>query len=340
MTPSILRVLSGETVWPPPVWLMRQAGRYLPEYRAVRARAGSFLDLCFSPRDAAEVTLQPIRRFGMDAAILFADILLIPLALGQGLHFAEGEGPVLPPLRNAADIDALRYDSDRLSSISETIRFVQEELPQEVPLIGFAGAPFTVSCYMIEGRGSRDFVNVRDMIYRDSSLFDALIEKIEYATIDYLCAQAIAGAQVLMLFDTWAGLLPSEMFDQYVTESTKRIISAVRIKHPDIPFIGFPRLAGLSLESYTKNTGINAVGLDTSVNIRIAKNIICKNVAIQGNIDPIILLSGGDTLNRSIKSLLIDLHDRPFIFNLGHGIVPQTPPEHVAALVQQVRTMP
>lgn len=337
MVPPILRVLGGEPVWPPPTWLMRQAGRYLPEYRAVRAKAGSFLDLCFTPELAAEVTLQPVRRFGMDAAILFADILLIPFALGQGLRYVEGEGPLLPPLRDAAGVDALRYDPDRLAPVSETVRRVRAALPEEVALIGFAGAPFTVACYMVEGGGSRDFAQVRGLAYRDPAVFDRLIAMIEQATIQYLCAQAEAGAQVLMLFDTWAGILPPGLFARHVTAATARVTAAVRARYPKIPLIGFPRLAGLSLADYTARSGVDAVGLDTSVDLAVAKAVIPERVAMQGNLDPLALVAGGDVLDRSADAILAAMRGRRFIFNLGHGIVPETPPGHVASLIARVR---
>jgi uroporphyrinogen decarboxylase len=339
----LLQVLSGRAVWPPPVWLMRQAGRYLPEYRAVRAKAGDFIALCTTPELAAEVTLQPIRRYGFDAAILFSDILMLPWALGQGLAFREGEGPVLPPLRSAADMAAL--DPGRVSAaiapILQTVRQVRAGLTSEgfhsTALIGFAGAPFTVACYMIEGGGSRDFAETRSLAYRDPSLFASLIERLTEATIDYLSAQIEAGAETIMLFDTWAGILPPSQFRSHVVRPTKAIVAALRRRHPDVPVIGFPRLAGMLLGEYAAQTGVQAVGMDTAMDPVQAGALVSADVALQGNLDPMAVIAGGPAMQAEAGAILQAMRGRPFIFNLGHGITLQTPPEHVAELVGFVR---
>ncbi|HEY1934478.1 MAG TPA: uroporphyrinogen decarboxylase [Acetobacteraceae bacterium] len=339
----LLQVLSGRAVWPPPVWLMRQAGRYLPEYRAIRARAGDFITLCTTPELATEVTLQPIRRYGFDAAILFSDILMLPWALGQGLAFREGEGPVLPPLRSAADVAALEPGrvSAAIAPILQTVRQVRAGLAREgfqgTTLIGFAGAPFTVACYMIEGGGSRDFAETRSLAYRDPTLFASLIERLTEATIDYLSAQIQAGAETIMLFDTWAGILPPSQFRSHVVRPTKAIVAALRRRHPDVPVIGFPRLAGMLLGEYAAQTGVQAVGMDTAMDPVQARALVPADIALQGNLDPMAVIAGGPAMRAEAGAILQAMRGRPFVFNLGHGITPQTPPEHVAELVGFVR---
>jgi uroporphyrinogen decarboxylase len=338
-----LRALAGEPVWPPPIWLMRQAGRYLPEYRAVRARAGDFISLCMTPELATEVTLQPIRRYRFDGAILFSDILLIPLALGQGLEYHEGEGPVLPPLRSAADIGALHPErvGSAISPVLETVRRVRHSLADEgyplCSLIGFAGAPFTVACYMVEGGGSRDFAVTRTMAYADPALFGELVQLLTEATVTYLSAQIEAGAEAVMLFDTWAGILSSAHFRQHVIEPAQTIVTRLRQLHPRVPIIGFPRLAGMLVAEFVRGTGIDGVGLDSSMDLRIAARAVPERIAIQGNLDPFALVAGGLALREQTAEIMQAMRTRPFVFNLGHGIVPQTPPEHVASLVEQVR---
>lgn len=342
MTKPLLRVLHGEALWPPPVWLMRQAGRYLPEYRAVRATVPDFIGLCTTPALAAEVTLQPIRRYGFDAAILFSDILMLPWALGHGLAFKEGEGPVLPPLRDAAGIDALRPDrvGQAVAPIMETVRRVRAGLVAEgfatTTLIGFAGAPFTVACYMVEGGGSRDFAATRGIAYHDPALFARLLDVLTAATIDYLSAQVEAGAEALMLFDSWAGVLSPSLFRTAVIAPSRRIVAALRQRHPSIPLIGFPRLAGVMIGEYAE-TGVDAVGLDTAMRLSLAATMLPARVAMQGNLDPMALVAGGPALANEAHAILDAVRRRPFVFNLGHGIVPQTPPEHVAALLEIVR---
>ena len=337
MGKTVLRVLAGEAVWPPPVWLMRQAGRYLPEYRAIRAQAGDFVTLCTTPHLAAEVTLQPLRRFGMDAAILFSDILLIPWALGQPLRFAEGEGPLLEPIRDAAGLAALRPNGllDRLAPVLETVARVRAEVG-EATLIGFAGAPWTVACYMVEGAGSKEFAVVRTLAYREPSLFAALIDCLVEATTAFLCAQIDAGAETVMLFDSWAGLLPPSGFHTHVIEPTASIVRRVRGRYPIVPIIGFPRLAGTRVAEYVALTGVDAVGIDTQADAAHWSAALGRT-PVQGNLDPIALLAGGPAQRTATETVLDAARGRPWIFNLGHGILPATPPEHVADLLATVR---
>ncbi|HEX3575492.1 MAG TPA: uroporphyrinogen decarboxylase [Rhodopila sp.] len=338
----LLRSLSGEAVWPPPVWLMRQAGRYLPEYRKVRAGAKDFVALCTTPELAAEVTLQPIRRYGFDAAILFSDILMLPWALGHGLEFKEGEGPVLPRLRDAAGVAALDPGrvADRVEPIMRTVRLVRTGLAAEgfsdTALIGFAGAPFTVACYMVEGGGSKDFAAVRGMAYGEPALFQRLMDVLTEASIDYLSAQVAAGAEALMLFDSWAGVLSPSLFRTHCVAPAKRIVSALKARHPGVPVIGFPRLAGVMTREYAA-TGVDGVGVDTGSDIAAVAAMLPAQVAVQGNLDPLAVVAGGAAMEAEAKAILAAMRGRPFIFNLGHGIVPQTPPAHVAALLEIVR---
>jgi len=341
----LLQALGGEPVWPPPIWLMRQAGRYLPEYRAIRSKVADFIALCTAPALAAEVTLQPIRRYGFDAAILFSDILMLPWALGHGLAFREGEGPVLPPLRDRAALQALRPDrvSGAIAPILETVRRVRAGLHDEgfgnCALIGFAGAPFTVACYLVEGGGSRDFAATRSLAYRDPALFDQLIALLSDATVTYLAAQIEAGAEVVMLFDSWAGILSPSQFQRHVVRPTQAIVAALRQRFPAVPVIGFPRLAGLQVGDYALATRVNGIGLDTSMNLAVAARMIPPGIALQGNLDPLALVAGGASLQDETQGVLQALRGRAAVFNLGHGIVPQTPPEHVAALVELVRAV-
>lgn len=336
MTKPLLRVLDGEAVWPPPLWLMRQAGRYLPEYRAVRDRAGDFVTLATTPAMAAEVTLQPIRRFGMDGAILFSDILIVPWALGQDLAYETGEGPKLPPLEGAADV--ARLDLGRVAGavapIAETVSRCADALRDtHTTLIGFAGGVFTVACYMIEGGGSKDFARTRLLAWRDPALMDRLIAVLEEATTEYLHLQVLAGAECVMLFDTWAGLLPPALFARYVTAPSARIVAALRARHPGLRTIGFPRLAGGLAAPYAAQTGVNALALDTGAGLSHP----APHTVTQGNLDPMALVAGGAALDGAAHDILDAVRGRPHVFNLGHGIVPQTPPEHVAALVATVR---
>jgi uroporphyrinogen decarboxylase len=340
----LLTALGGRAVWPPPLWLMRQAGRYLPEYRAVRARVADFIALCTTPDLAAEVTLQPIRRFGFDAAILFSDILMLPWALGHGLAFREGEGPVLPPLTDAAGV--ARLDPARvpeaIAPILETVRLARAGLAAEgfarTALIGFAGAPFTVACYMVEGGGSKEFTATRRMAYAEPALFAALIERLTEATITYLSAQVEAGAEAVMLFDSWAGVLAPSLFRAHVIAPARRIVTALRARFPALPVIGFPRLAGTMLGAYAAGTAVDGIGIDTGTDLNEARKLVGPGVILQGNIDPLALLAGGPALRDATAEVLAAARGTCFIVNLGHGILPATPPAHVAALVAQVRS--
>ena len=338
----LLRALTGEAVWPPPFWLMRQAGRYLPEYRLLRAQAGDFISLCTTPELAAEVTLQPLRRYGMDGAILFSDILMLPWAMGQDLRYAEGEGPLLEPIRDAEGLARLDPSAmrARIAPILETVVRVREGLAQEAPktaLIGFAGSPFTVACYMVEGRGGGEFATARRLAYSDPALFGKLIRLLVDTTTDYLLAQAEAGAEALMLFDSWAGLLSPGQFRRWSIEPTAAIVRNIRKVLPDIPLIGFPRLAGPLLPEYAQRTGVNTVGMDTGMDPRWAAAHVGTEFGLQGNMDPQALVAGGGAMEAEARSILSAMRGRPFVFNLGHGIVPPTPPEHVEALARLLR---
>jgi uroporphyrinogen decarboxylase len=339
----LLRALTGEAVWPPPVWLMRQAGRYLPEYWAVRAKAKDFLGLATTPEWATEVTMQPVRRFLLDAAILFSDILIVPWALGRGLEYREGEGPVLPPLRDASGVAALDPSRllDRVAPVFETVRRVRRTLLAEgfvdTALIGFAGSPFTVACYMVEGGGSRDFAATRSLAFSDPPLFARLLDILAEATVSYLSAQIDAGAEAVMLFDTWAGLLSPGQFRAHVIRATRGIVGQLGRRHPGVPVIGFPRLAGLLIGEYARETGVYAVGLDTGTDIALARSLMPARVTVQGNLDPLALLAGGAAMRAEAAGILDAMRGWPFIFNLGHGVVQQTPPAHVVELVEQVR---
>ena len=333
-----LQTLRGQVTSRPPVWLMRQAGRYLPEYRALRAKAGNFIQFCLSPDLAAEVTLQPVRRFGMDAAILFADILLVPHALGQTVRFVEGEGPRLEPIGDARALARLSEAgaADILSPVMQTIRSVRASLPGTVALIGFAGAPWTVATYMIEGQGGSDYERSRQMAWAEPQLFAALMDRLVVATSNYLIAQADAGAQALQLFDSWAGSVPAGLFETAVIAPTARIVAAVKAHHPAIPIIGFPRGAGAHLGRYVAATGVDAVGIDHMTDLAWAARSVPAGTAVQGNLDPVLLLAGGAVMEEEITRILAAMAGRPFVFNLGHGVMQPTPPDHVARLVALV----
>ena len=325
----VLRSLAGERLERSPWWLMRQAGRYLPEYRSVRAKAGDFVTLCLTPELAAEVTLQPVRRFGMDAAILFSDILLVPRGLGQRLSF-ESEGPRLEPV---SDVRALRaLDAAMLSPVAEAARRVRVELPEPAALIGFAGAPWTLATYMVEGGTSRDFQRVKSWAYRDPTGFAELIERIADATIEFLALQIEGGVEAVQLFDSWAGALSPDGFERWVIAPTKRLVKTLKARFPQIPIIGFPRGAGLFYQYYAAETGVDAVSLDTTMPPAFARDRLQSRVAVQGNLDPVLLLAGGDAMRQTVRQMRAVLGNGPYIFNLGHGILPDTPPEHVAEL--------
>jgi uroporphyrinogen decarboxylase len=335
----MLRVLAGEVLAPPPIWLMRQAGRYLPEYRAIRGRAGGFLDLCYTPALAAEVTLQPIRRFGFDAAILFADILVVPDALGQGVRFVEGEGPRLDVIRSEAELARLSPSATRpkFAQVFETVAKVRQDLPRETTLIGFCGAPWTVATYMVGGQGSADQADARLWAYRDPAGFQRLIDLLVEVSVAYLSGQVDAGADVLQIFDSWAGSLPDEQFRRWVIEPTKRLVAQLKERHPNVPIIGFPRGAGVQAGAYVAETGVDAVSCDTSMPLDFIARELSPKTVVQGHLDPLLLVTGGPALDRRVAEILAALSHRPYIFNLGHGIVPQTPPEHVGRLVDLVR---
>ncbi|MGI9405402.1 MAG: uroporphyrinogen decarboxylase [Hyphomicrobiaceae bacterium] len=330
---------ASDPVTPPPIWLMRQAGRYLAEYREVREQAGGFLDLCYNPELAAEVTMQPIRRFEFDAAILFADILIVPDALGQKVWFEPGEGPRLTPVDSLEAVKGLTVAGCRkkFDLICETVSRIRTVLPQDKALIGFCGAPWTVATYMIGGQGSPDQAAARLLAYREPATMHALMDILIEASVNYLCAQIEAGADTVQIFDTWAGSLPDDEFDRWSIDPTKAIVTNVRARHPKIPIIGFPRQAGTRLAGYVNATGVDGVGCDTTVPMADAVAAIPENVVLQGNLDPLLLVSGGDGMRARVSAILTATTGRRFIFNLGHGIVPQTPPEHVAELVGLVR---
>ena len=331
---KLIEALEGKRHVKPPFWFMRQAGRYLPEYLETRASCGGFLDLCFTPEKAAEVTLQPIRRFNMDAAILFSDILVIPLALGQEVAFVKGEGPKLPPITQASEIKNLEYHPESLFPIYETLRILKQELPKDKTLIGFSGSPWTLACYMIEGGGSKDFAKARKFGHTQPEAFSQLLEKIEQVSIDYLQRQIEAGAEVLQLFDSWAGVCSAQEFDDWVVAPTKRIVAALKQSHPHIPVIGFPRLSGIGYRRYVKETGVQGVGLDVQITPEWAKSHLSEFATVQGNLDPILLATDGQAALTQAKYLLDAYADVPFIFNLGHGFIPETPVEHVEKLVE------
>jgi len=337
-TKPLLQVLEGHAQEIPPVWMMRQAGRYLPEYREVRAKAGGFLDLCFNPELAAEVTLQPIRRFNFDAAILFSDILVMPLALGRKVEFLAGEGPKLEPMKDAASVSGLRerVDHDLLAPVYETVRRVKAGLPNNTTLIGFCGAPWTVATYMVAGEGTSDQGPARLFAYRDPENFKRIIDRLVQGSIEYLVAQLKAGADCVQIFDTWAGILPPEQFDRWCMEPTERIVTGVRAQVPGAKIIGFPRGAGAMALPYVEITGVDAIGLDWMFPRSLAHDILQPRVPIQGNVDPLALLAGGAALDREVEDVLT-MADRPLIFNLGHGILPETPIAHVEQMLKRVR---
>lgn len=339
-TKTILRALAGETLPTPPIWMMRQAGRYLPEYRATRAQAGDFLSLCYNPELAAEVTLQPIRRYGFDAAILFADILLLPQALGADLWFVTGEGPRLSTVQSQKDFDALRPVGDiheTLSPIYETVRILRRELPAETTLIGFAGAPWTVATYMIAGRGTPDQGPAHALMQDETAVFDALIKRITEGTIDYLAAQIDAGAEVVKIFDSWAGSLQGDAFQKYALEPAREITAALKARYPDTPVIGFPREAGDNYIGFAKATGVDCVALDNSVSAEWAAKHVQVDGCVQGNLASSHMVTGGQALVDETRAIVKALSGGPHIFNLGHGITPDADPDNVQRMIDAVR---
>ena len=338
-TKPLLRVLAGERQAIPPVWLMRQAGRYLPEYRALREKAGGFLDLCFNPELATEVTLQPVRRFDFDAAILFSDILVVPLALGRKVEFLAGEGPKLEPLTDADGVKRLGESIDAMivEPVYETVRRVRKALGGNTALIGFCGAPWTVATYMIAGEGTPDQAPARMFAYRDPETFALLIDRLVEASIEYLVGQLKAGAECVQLFDTWAGVLSQSEFERWSIAPAKRIVDGVRTQVKGARIIGFPRGVGAKLGRYVQDTGIDAVGIDWTQGLVYAREQIQPMKAVQGNVDPLALLAGGEALDREVDAVMEALAGGPFIFNLGHGILPPTPIEHVERMLKRVR---
>ena len=334
---SLLAVLSGERRDPPPVWLMRQAGRYLPEYRALRANKGGFLELCYDPEAAAEITLQPIRRFGFDGAILFSDILVIPHAMGQGLGFEAGEGPRLAPPLADGDASALQPDGAKLDSIYETVKRVVAALPAETTMLGFAGAPWTVATYMVAGEGTKDQGPARRLAYRDPAAFARLIEAISAVTVNYLVGQIDAGVAAVQLFDSWAGSLAPDEFRRWVIAPTRMIVEALKARRPGVPIIGFPKGIGEKLPAYGRETGVDAIGIDETIDPVWAAEALPAGLPVQGNLDPLALLSGGAGLDGAIDRIRAAFARRPHIFNLGHGILPDTPVVHVERLLAKVR---
>jgi len=335
----LLHVLGRQREVVPPVWMMRQAGRYLPEYRAVREKAGGFLDLCFNPELAAEVTLQPVRRFGFDAAILFSDILVIPLALGRKLWFVEGEGPRLEPLGDAKALQSVRQEVDQkmLAPIYKIVRRVKSELGPKTTLIGFCGAPWTVATYMVAGQGTPDQAPAKNLAARSPEAFQYIIDCLVDASVEYLERQLEAGADVVQIFDTWAGSLPPQDFERWCVQPTKRLIAKLRTRRPGTKVIGFPRGAGKNIPRYVNETGVDAVSLESGIDRNFAREQIQSRVPVQGNVDPLLLREGGAALDREVDDVLKAFSGGPFIFNLGHGILPDTPIAHVEQMLKRVR---
>ena len=334
----LLRTLRGESSSERPIWMMRQAGRYLPEYRALRAQKGGFLALCYDPESAAEITLQPIRRFGFDGAILFSDILIVPYAMGQDLEFLIGEGPRLSPRLVDAALDSLHSVPERLTPIYDTVERVKALMPADKTLLGFAGSPWTVATYMVAGEGSRDQHEARAMAYRDPAAFQAIIDAITSVTVEYLAGQVTAGAEAVQLFDSWAGSLAPAEFERWVIAPNAAIVAALRRRFPDLPIIGFPKGAGEKLLAYARETKVDALGLDETIDPLWAAKMLPAGMPVQGNLDPLLLLAGGAELERQTIRVLEAFSDRPHVFNLGHGIGQFTPIEHVEQLLRIVRS--
>lgn len=333
----LVRALKGQQTERVPFWFMRQAGRFLPEYREVRASTKGFLDLCFTPEKAAEVTLQPLRRFQMDAAILFSDILVIPYALGVEVKFAEGEGPIVEVTNTDARIDQLAYDRTKLLPIGETVKRVKANLPDGAALIGFAGAPWTVACYMLQGKGGKEFAVAREFAYSHPQRMQKLIDALTDATIDYLRMQIDAGAEAIQLFDSWAGLLAPEQFTPWVTYPAAKIFTALKQSHPHIPLIGFAKGAALNLVGFAKACGADAIGIDQHTPMQYGIDSVQPHQAVQGNLDPLLLASDKAGALKQTETILNAFGKRPAVFNVGHGFVPHTPIENVAAVAEFVK---
>jgi len=333
-----LRAFRNEATERPPFWLMRQAGRYLPEYLEVRATTSSFLEFCYTPEKAVEVTLQPLRRYNFDAAILFCDILVIPDALGQKVEFVKGEGPQLEPIRDVEGLKKLSLDHlhSHLAPVYETVSRLSKEIPETTTLIGFAGAPWTVATYMVEGRGGTDYGNIKSWAADRPEEFSQLMDMLVEATTAYLIEQVRHGAEVIQMFDTWAGVLEGDQYEKWVIAPTKRIVDGIKAQFPDVPVIGFPKGSGELYEAYVEKTGVDGVGLDMDVDLDWAAEKLQPKCLVQGNLDNQLLVKGGPEMEERIKTILTKLGNGPFIFNLGHGIVPETPPENVARLAEIV----
>jgi uroporphyrinogen decarboxylase len=339
MTKPFLAVLRGEPQPRPPVWLMRQAGRYLPEYRELRTQAPTFIDFCYSPKLAIEATLQPIRRFGFDAAILFSDILVMPDALGQAVSFEAGEGPRLAPIEDEAGFAALRETPDwsRLGPVFEAVAGIRAALPRETALIGFCGAPWTVASYMIAGRGTPEQAPARLFAYRHPELFEKLIDRLADSSADYLARQIEAGAEAVQIFDSWSGVLPSAEFERWCVAPLRRIVARLRETAPHTPIIAFPRMAATHLPRFAEVEGIAAIGLDTAVDPKTAAALLPDRLALQGNLDPLALIAGGAALDAGVDAVLEGFAGRSHVFNLGHGILPETPIAHVERMLARIR---
>lgn len=333
----LLNTLRGSKSDRTPVWLMRQAGRYLPEYRKLRKEKGGFLELVYDSEAAAEITLQPLRRFGFDGAILFSDILIVPHAMGQELEFLAGEGPKLSPPLAKAKLEDFKPSPKRFEAIYETVRLCRAQLDETVTMLGFAGSPWTVATYMVAGEGSRDQHEARELAYRDPVRFGAIIDAIVETTITYLRGQVDAGAEAVQLFDSWAGSLAPDQFERWVIAPNAAITAALKQSHPDCPVIGFPKGAGEKLPAYARETGVDALGLDETIDPAWADRNLPPAMPVQGNLDPLLLLAGGDALLERVRTILRAFADRPHVFNLGHGIGQHTPIAHVEALLAAVR---
>tara|TARA_R110002124_G_scaffold26361_3_gene94785 strand:- start:33510 stop:34541 length:1032 start_codon:yes stop_codon:yes gene_type:complete len=323
----------------PPVWFMRQAGRYLSEYRELRKTAPNFLSFCYSPDLTVEATLQPIRRYGFDAAIMFSDILVIPDALGQNVRFEEGVGPLLDPITDRAGISALKTDGvlDHLAPVFETLTRLRRELPDETALIGFAGAPWTLAFYMIEGRGGVDGGKLKRMAYGQPEDFQVLMTVLEESLVAYLCRQVEAGAEVLQLFDSWSGIADETLFKRWIIEPMARIVARIKEAHPTVPIIGFPRGAGPMVAAYAAETGVDGMSVDSQIPLSWARKNVAGNFVLQGNLDNQLLVTGGEEMDRAVERIVGDMQGHPFVFNLGHGILPPTPPEHVGRVLDMLR---
>jgi len=338
-TKLLLDTLGNKKTPRMPFWFMRQAGRYLPEYRELRSRSKNFLEFCYTPTDASKATLQPIRRFGMDGAIIFSDILVVPHALGADVRFEEGHGPLLKPVQTMGDLDAFGMEglNKKLSPVYEALKLTAAALPSETTLIGFAGAPWTLACYMVQGKAARDFEMVRSHAITQRSFFTRLMTLLTEAVTRHAINQIKAGAEVIQIFDSWAGNLSEEQFAEWVIAPTKQIVKDIKKAHPTIPIIGFPRLAGSKYVEYAKQTGVDAVTIDTSVSLAFAREALQPICVVQGNLDPLLLANDKDAMLTQAKRIISTLGDKPFVFNLGHGILPHTPVENMQALCQLLK---